>query len=301
MQNQASGPPQANQPSFAPPEARNPPPNRNSDTEQLTQQMGSNWGPNSAPERHQRNPPQNRNYQGMQQQQQQQPQQAPRHSNQQPPQQQQQFMMQVVPQMPQVAQNYQYMVDQQGNHMQMQMMDQNGNMVPVMFPHQMQPQMQIVNVPGPDGGWVQQMVPVPQQHQVQHVVQGVHHVEAQQQPAQMMHGEMHQPNMMYEMPHDQQMNPYAMQHMQQQQQQMHHAQASGTQPPPGFQPGHLQHEAMRQMPPQHQQYVSEQNPHQFTSPRVNFGYPSSSQVYPSAVGLPMHAESQTDTSSNHHE
>jgi len=296
MQNQMSAPPQANQSSFAPnnAESRNSI-SHNSDTDQLTHQMGSNWGPGSVPERHQRNPLQSRSYQGVQQQQQ-------------APQQQQQFMMHVVPQVPQVAQNYQYMVDQQGNPMQMQMMDQNGAVVPVMFPqHMQQPQMQIVNVPGPNGEWVQQMVPVQQQHQVQHVQSGIPMQQLENQqgnpniPPQMMHGEMHQSNMMYEVPHDQ-VNPYAMQHMQQQQR-MHHAQSqftemqranSSSQPPPGFQSGHVQHEQMRQMPSQ-TQYVAEG--HQYATSRVNMYPPSSStsQVYPSVMGLPMHPDStQTD-------
>merc|ERR1719361_170865 len=191
------------------------------DADQLTKQMGSNWGPTSgANERHQRNAPSNRNnYQGAQQQQQ-----PPRNSNQhqQPPQQQQQFMMHVVPQMHQMPQNYQYMHDMQGNPMQMQMMDASGNMVPVMFPQQamQHPQMQLVNMPGPNGEWVQQMMPVQQAHQIQHMQ--MQHVEHQGNPmsSQLMHGEMQQQNMMYDMQHDA-MNPYAMQQQMQQQQMQH--------------------------------------------------------------------------------
>lgn len=289
--------PRNSQTSFPPPnvDSRNQMPH-SSDGDQLATQMGSNWGPNSVPDRgHHRNPPSGRSFQGMQQQQ-------PRssgHSNQQPPpQHQQQFMMHVVPQMQQMPQNYPYMLDQQGNPMQMQVVDQNGNMVPVMFPSQamQQPQMQLVNMPGPNGEWVQAYVP--QTHQVQMQQQmPMQHIETQQ-TAQIMHGEVPQQNLMYEMPHDQ-MNPYA---MPQQQQQMHHAQPQynpemrsnpSTQPPPGFQNGHV-HEQMRQMPPQG---------HQFTaSPRMNFGYPSSSQVYPSsAVGLPVYPESsQADANSSSH-
>jgi len=316
---QVSQPPPS-QPSFQPNsmDSRKPLPSHNSDTDQLTQQMGGNWGPNSAPERHQRNPPPGHgSFQGMPPQQPQQPQQVHRHSghsNQQPQQQQhqqQQYMMHVVPQMPQMAQNYPYMLDAQGNPMQMQVMDQNGNMVPVMFPsQQMQSQhMQVVNVPTANGEWVQQMVHVPQPPQVQHMQpqMQMQHVDAQQGnpvQTQMAHEQMHQPGMMYEMQHDPNMNPYAMQQMQ-------HAQAqynaemqranSSSQPPPGFQNGHMQHEQMRQLPPGHQ-YVSENNGHQFASPRMNFGYPTQSQVYSSAVNLPMHAaeSSQADNSSSNH-
>merc|ERR1719228_3134862 len=199
MQSQASQPPPPQQP-FPPTSVdnRNQMPPHGSNTEQLIQQMGSNWGPNTAPERHQRNPPSGRNsYQGMPQQHQPQQVHPHRHSNQQAQQQQHQqpYMMQVVPQMPQMA-NYPYMLDAQGNPMQMQVMDQNGNMVPVMFPSQpmQQTSMQLMNVQTASGEWVQQMVPVQQPHQVPQMqpqqMQMQQHIDQQGNPVptQMMHG-----------------------------------------------------------------------------------------------------------------